>query len=51
MILDRRLCLLFGHNWELLPSAIPEDRDTYRCERCDEWRFNPARVGETEVAG
>lgn len=43
-------CWLFGHDWRHLPEAIPEDRKTFRCKRCDDWGYNPGRVGENHVS-
>jgi hypothetical protein len=45
----RFLCRLFGHKWTYLKGAIPEDRKTFRCDRCQERGFRPAMVGENEV--
>jgi len=42
-------CRLFGHDWDHRPDAIPEDRETFRCARCDGWGFNPSMVMETHV--
>ena len=48
-VIDRLLCRLLGHKWIYLEGAIPEDRKTFRCGRCQEWGFSPAMVGENEV--
>jgi len=49
-VIDRLKCLLFGHDWDHRANVIPEDRETFRCSRCDEWGFNPSMVTETHVS-
>lgn len=48
-MIESLLCGLFGHVWEHKPNAVPEDRESYKCERCGKWTCDPASVGMPEV--
>lgn len=44
--LARLGCRVFGHRWRVLPTAVPEDRETYRCTRCGLFAHVPPSFDE-----
>lgn len=46
--IKKLICKVSEHKWSKV-NAVPEDRETFKCDRCGEWGFDPARVGENQV--